>query len=77
MTADEIIIAKSFSNVTFLPGSFNKRLARSMQFIADKYPEQPITERQSEWIYRLLYTYRKQIPDVYNKYCTHKYCKKL
>lgn len=77
MTSDEIKIALAFNSVTFLPGSFDKRLANSMSGIAQYSPDKNITERQSEWMYRLLYKYRKQIPQVYEKYKDHEHCKRL
>ncbi len=77
MTSDEIKIALAFNRVTFLPGSFDKRLASNMSGIAEHSPESPITEKQSEWMYRLLYKYRRQIPDVYEKFRDHKHCNRL
>ena len=77
MKTEEIEIAKSFNSVTFLPGSFDKRLAQNMCSFALNHPDKEITERQSEWIYRLLYKYRRQVPLVYEKYKEHEYCKRL
>jgi hypothetical protein len=77
MTTDEISIIHALSNVTYLPGSFNKRFIRSLNGIADNKPEQEITEKQREWMYRLLYTYRRQVPIVYEKHKDHPHCAKL
>ena len=74
MTEAEIEIAKSFDRVTFPPATWDKRFARQWCNQATSGPGYDLTEKQSEWIYRLLYKYRKQIPDVYNKYKDHPLC---
>jgi len=35
-----------------------------------------LTDAQNEWLYRILFTYRKQIPDVYEKYRDNPLCQK-
>lgn len=77
MTPEQKEIAMSFMHVTFLPRSWNKRFAQSMIYIAVKEPEQELTDSQTEWLYRLLYTYRKQIPNTYLKYQNNPNCKSL
>lgn len=76
MTNDEIIICSHFSHVTFLPGSFDKRFANNLCALANSNPDKELSEKQKEWCYRLLYKYRRQIPNVYEKYKTHPHCKK-
>lgn len=77
MTREQIEIALSFNKITFLPGSWNKRFATSIYYQAKNKPEEELTEKQNEWIYRILYTYRKQIPEIYQKYSNNPNCKKL
>jgi hypothetical protein len=77
MTAEQIEIALSFNRVTFLPGSWNKRFAGTMEAIARNKPEYEISERGNEWLYRFVYTYRRQIPDIYDKYKDNPFCSKL
>lgn len=76
MTAEQIEIALSFDRITFLPGSWNKKFANAMYYKAKYEPELELSSLQNEWIYRILYTYRKQIPDIYQKYCNNPNCKK-
>ena len=77
MTPQQIEIALSFNRITFLPGSWNKRFASAMAYKAAKYSELELSAMQNEWIYRILYTYRRQVPDVYEKYRDNVNCKKL
>lgn len=77
MTQEQKEIAMSFMRVAFLPGSWNKKFAQSMINMAVKETEQELTDSQTEWLYRLLYTYRKQIPDIYSKYQNNPNCKSL
>ncbi len=74
MTDDQIKIALALDRVTFLPGTWTKRFARSMTAIAEAKPDTEITEAQNEWLYRLLYKYRRQIPNTYAGYQTNLLC---
>lgn len=74
MTGDEILIISKLTAVRFLPGSWAKRFVNDIASIAK--PETELSEKQSEWIYRLLFTYRKQVPHTYSKYKHHKHCRK-
>lgn len=66
MTQEEIEIVKALSNeVRYLPGSFDKRFAKVIAGYSD---EHELTERQLDNIYRMLYSFRRQIPIVYEKY---------
>jgi len=78
MTADEIKICTSLKYcVTHLPGTWNKRFANNLAAQAENKPESDLTEKQKEWMYRLLYTYRRQVPELYNQFKDHPHCKKL
>lgn len=74
MTPDEIHIISKLTLVRFLPASWAKRFVKDIASVAK--PETELSEKQSEWIYRLLYTYRKQVPYTYNKFKHHKHCRK-
>ena len=77
MTAEQIIICTAFGRVSFLPGSFNKRLGNGLYAIATSDTGKELSEKQNEWMYRLLYKYRKQIPDVYEMYKDNHLCSQL
>ena len=74
MTAAEIEIALAFDRVKFLPASWDKSFARQWSNQARGNPKFQLTDKQAEWLYRLLYKYRRQIPDVYEKYQNHPCC---
>lgn len=78
MTEDQIQICKALGRVKYLPGSFDKRLGNSLYFMAcDDLPrERELSEKQDEWMYRLLYKYRRQLPSTYEKFKEHKFCNK-
>lgn len=77
MTREECEIAINlYRDVTFLPATWDKSFTRDMAAIATRTPTKEITEKQSEWLYRLLYKYRRQVPQVYKKYADHPNCKK-
>jgi hypothetical protein len=77
MTREEIHIAKMLDRCRLLPGAWNKRFIRGMASLAITSPGKELTEKQKEWLYRLLYTYRKQLPKTYNRFSTHQYCNKI
>lgn len=58
--------------VTFQVASWNKRFCRSMYDLAKSDGE--ATECQKQWLYRMVYTYRKQVPELYEKYKFHEHC---
>lgn len=63
MTRDNYaIIAKALGACSFLPGSWDKRFARSMAFRAEHPEGGCFTERQRVHILRLAHKYRRQIP---------------
>lgn len=77
MTPDEILIAGNLGNCKFLPGSWNKRFVNNLHYQAKNKPELELTASQKEWLYRLLYTYRNQIPKIYDRFKDNPFCKKL
>lgn len=69
MKEEEIKVVLALgSQVTFLPGSWDKRFAHQMYQHAFKTPEKELTISQREWIFRLLYKYRRQVPEMYEKF---------
>jgi hypothetical protein len=70
-------ICLALGNVRYLPGSFDKRFALNMSSIARLQPEKVLSKSQNEWMFRILYKYRKQLPALYqlhkdNPLCTQK-----
>lgn len=74
MTPEEVEISLAFDQVEFQMASWAKRFARDMNSVARQNPKFDLTPEQSEWIFRLLYRYRKQLPALYNKYQYHPLC---
>ena len=77
MTTDQIEICRAFERVTCLPGTWDKRMINSLISMAWMEKEIELTEKQNLWMFRLLYKYRKQIPNVYSKYMFNPLCRKI
>lgn len=60
------IIEKLHLAVTYLPGHYDKLFARNIYNKSNPYFE--LTDKQREFMYKMLYKYRKQIPSTYKKY---------
>lgn len=71
MTKDQIEISLALGNVRYLPASFDKRFGQNMSGCAKSDPGKELTEVQIEWLYRILYKYRKQLPTTYQKHKNH------
>lgn len=76
MKQEQIEIAMSFMNIVFLPGSWDKRFAQSMIYRAVNNPDENLSESMNEWLYRLLYKYRRQVKPTYEKYKDNQFCNK-
>ncbi len=74
MTEDERSICIALGNVRYAPGTWDKRFGFSVAGKAERNTE--LTESQKEWIYRLLYKYRGQLPRLYNIHKGHQHCQK-
>jgi hypothetical protein len=74
MTPEQIEICLKFGNVRFLPGSFDKRFAYNVHAIASRTPDKQLSDSQNEWMFRLLYKYRKQLPVTYEKHKNNPMC---
>lgn len=77
MTKDQQLICVNLGRVRYLPGTFDKRFGNKLSSIAQVSPEKELSEKQVEWMYRLLYKYRKQLPKTYelnknNPLCSRK-----
>lgn len=73
MTADEILILSKLKQCSYFPGSWAKRFIMDL---AQATADTVLSEKQSEWIYRVLYMKRKSVPYTYNQFKHHKWCKK-
>ena len=62
MSPREIEVAKALGACTFLPGSWNKRFAKDIKWLAEHTPEKELTPRQSANLVRLAWRYRRQMP---------------
>ncbi len=61
MTPDQIDKALKLRRCSFLPGSWDKRFARDIGFVAEHHPAKELTERQSKCLDNLVHKYRRQI----------------
>ena len=77
MTTEQVAICTALGHCRFLPGTFDKRFSSKVAGIAELHPDQELTEKQIEWMYKLLYKYRKQIPNTYEKFKDNPLCIKL
>jgi hypothetical protein len=74
MTKDQQEICIALGNVRYLPASFDKRFGNNLSSIAKTTPGKELTDGQIEWMYRLLYKYRKQLPRLYGRHKDHHFC---
>lgn len=74
MTKEQIDICLALGRVRYLPGTFDKRLGNNLNAIASNTPEKELSEKQNEWMYRLLYKYRKQLPNTYERFKNNPLC---
>lgn len=62
MTELQRLRAHALAQCTMCPGSWEKRFARDMASIATANPSQPLTPKQVEWISKLSWRFRRQMP---------------
>ena len=74
MTEDQIEISIALGNLRYQPGSFDKRFGQNVSARALREPHKELTVGQNEWLYRILYKYRKQLPVVYAKHMNNPMC---
>ncbi len=75
MTEEQIYICRRFGGVKFLPGSWDKRIARYLHRISTEDPQKELSEKLADNIFRLLFRYRRQLPDLFKKFNDHPKCK--
>lgn len=61
MTPEERDFARTLVRCKIRPGSWDKRFARDMAGIAEQKPDKQLTDRQREFLLKLVVRYRKQI----------------
>lgn len=54
--------ARALAQCTMMPGSWEKRFARDMASIAAARPESNLSPKQMEWITKLSWRFRRQMP---------------
>jgi hypothetical protein len=74
MTEDQKKICIGLGNVSYLPACFDKRFGNNLASIAQTEPEKELSEKQIEWMFRLLYKYRRQLPRTYEKHKGNPLC---
>lgn len=72
MNEEHIEIVTALSNSTLLPGSFDKLLIRN--WTAKMNNNIPMSDIGARHVYKLLYRYRSQCPETYEKYKDHPLC---
>lgn len=66
MTDDEIKIATNLGTVRTSSGGFDKRFISAISSQARTEPNKELSDKQKEWMLRLVYKYKKQIPKTYD-----------
>jgi hypothetical protein len=61
MTSVEGVLICELNQVTFLPGTWDKKFVRSVFRQFSDNPDKPLSEKQRHWVYRLAYKYRQQL----------------
>jgi hypothetical protein len=64
MTDLECKAIDALAGCTFLPGSFDKRIARQWHDMAKRDPLKPMTVKGRACLWRLVWKYRRQIGDT-------------
>lgn len=76
MTEEQKEICMLFGSIRYPYGGFDKRFGNNLYFIALNKSDQELSDKQIEWMYRLLYKYRNQAPHIYNKHKSNPLCQK-
>lgn len=67
-------IIKALGRVKYKKGSWDERKAKDLCALLED-PDSEITAIQTEWMYEILYRYRKQLPHTYDENKLHPFCK--
>ncbi|NEP61459.1 MAG: hypothetical protein F6K31_31660 [Symploca sp. SIO2G7] len=62
MTPEQIEKINKLAGCTFKPGSWDKRFVRSLKESSEQTPNKELSVKQIEWVDKLTYKYRRQIP---------------
>ena len=76
MTNEEIEIAKGLKGVNTGLNINQSKFLQGMAYRAEMSPQSTITPKQREYLFGLVYSYRGQAPELYNKYQNHELCQK-
>lgn len=76
MNKEQIEIAKGLKKVDTGLQLNRRKFIDNMAYKAEFAPQAEISEKQEKYLYSLVYTYRGQLNDLYNKYKNHKLCQK-
>lgn len=77
MLPTEIEIFEALDKVKKPFASWDKRFIENLVATAKTSPLYELTEKQKEWMYRLLYKYRKKLSKLYSQHKAHPHCTKL
>lgn len=76
MSTDELLIIGKLAVCNYAPGTWSNRFIADLSLLEKENSSYILTEPQREWIYRVLYQMRKQVPFTYDKFKSHPHCKK-
>lgn len=65
MTEAERHIIRSLDNCRLKAFSWSKSFIRNMAALEKSKPETVLSENQKEWLLRMVFMYRKQLPSLY------------
>lgn len=77
MTEEQKQICVKLHGVRVLPGTFDKRFIKSLYSLVATKPDSPLSDSQNEWMFRLLYKYRKQLPVTYDRHKANPLCTQI
>lgn len=77
MSTDELLIIEKLNACKYAPGTWAKRFVRDLHKTSQETPNVELSDRQREWVYRVLYSKRKQLPATYQRFKDHPHCKLL
>jgi len=76
MTDEQIEICSAFHYVVF-DSLLTKVIAVNLYNKSIHKPKYELSESQNEFIFMILYEYRRQMPALYEKYKDNEFCKQL
>lgn len=76
MTPAEYRISIALERVRCLPGGWDKRFIKSIVYKRATAPKTGLTKKQHQWLLRLLYKFRAQVPYTYALFAQTKHCRR-